>query len=690
MEQPIASASLEARAPPAACEICQFPPWEAEWFIARHSHQRIQRSAEGGCFGCQLFHSILETTPPDTRSSFSIHCLVSLGTFSLTLYRRHGSRLVDVFMLPGTDPLPNLRIGRLPPRTTQLDVNLVNIRTWLRRCEADHPRCGESSSYVPPRLLEIASGRPDTVRVVDSGGPGEAQRLAPGVRYACLSHCWGATVVPRMARRGGLAANRAGISISELPKTFRDAVQVARALRIDYLWIDSLCVVQDDPADWELHVRAMADIYRNAFITLGAGDSVDGEGGFFREAHADSVEPRSLTYADEDGREFTIYHRPLILHPDQSGCTLSPLLQRGWVFQERLLSRRFLCFAGEEVQWECLEDVACSCSMTEGGFNWQARGKQSSPGFPKSPATKFDFARLGELEPQEISTLWREMVAQYSERRLTVPGDKLPALAGLSEVFRQARPDIYLEGLWHSTMEHDLTWHIARHGEGQSEGRSRPDATWSWAAACPGSVQWALDITDYSFKVRDVADKRLRVSGHLYPIILKVTEEADEPMAPLRRRCLVYRWLDREPSSTSDREASRNILRGARRLDVTGGGREYSHILPITWPTFGIRNTQLNNAIFYADYKFWGGEGELHDKHLPNLSLFCLGKMEKRDVPFGHPPGEFGWAFGLVIRARASEADGMLYERVGALFFHTGKRGSEWEPEGLSGTITIL
>ena len=154
-----------------------------------------------------------------------------------------------------------------------------------------------------------------------------------------------------------------------LPQTFRDAVAISRALSIRYLWIDSLCIVQDDQADWRSHVNKMAQIYNNAYLTLAAGNSKDDAGGFFQQTALPFSSPSSFKLLDGK-TEYKIYIRKCLPHPDENwpeGPEM-PLMSRGWVFQERLLSRRFLCFAANEVLWECLEDVACSCSTTVDGF----------------------------------------------------------------------------------------------------------------------------------------------------------------------------------------------------------------------------------------------------------------------------------------------------------------------------------
>lgn len=145
-------------------------------------------------------------------------------------------------------------------------------------------------------------------------------------KYACLSHCWGKTRSKHMTKIENLAQNMSGIPIAELPKTFREAIQISRALDISHLWIDSLCIVQDDTADWASHVNIMFTIYKNADITLAAGASADGDRGFFSEPYEAGY--MKLT---ADGHDHNVYFRERISHPDSRyDDERLPLMKRGW------------------------------------------------------------------------------------------------------------------------------------------------------------------------------------------------------------------------------------------------------------------------------------------------------------------------------------------------------------------------
>jgi hypothetical protein len=130
------------------------------------------------------------------------------------------------------------------------------------------------------------------------------------------------------------------IAVSALPTTFRDTIAYARRLGLRFLWIDSLCIIQDDATDWQRESSQMANIYRNSYITLAAAKSTDGQGGLFSTASSRSF-AHLLTYTKPNGTAANAYIRCQLSHcatwSDRNMEQL-PLFRRGWAYQERLLS----------------------------------------------------------------------------------------------------------------------------------------------------------------------------------------------------------------------------------------------------------------------------------------------------------------------------------------------------------------
>lgn len=196
--------------------------------------------------------------------------------------------------------------------------------------------------------------------------------------YVALSHCWGVSRAMPKTTQANLQSNLESIRISELPATFRDAILLTKALGIKYLWIDSLCIVQDDQSDWELESSLMAEIYSNATLTIAATGSSDLHGGclFDRWCHQrnpprilsmKSVELKAQVNKSSQAihvRLLPTAHETFLIGSgflDRTGA----LMRRAWAFQERLLSPRIIHFHHEELFWECKASLSCECGWTK-------------------------------------------------------------------------------------------------------------------------------------------------------------------------------------------------------------------------------------------------------------------------------------------------------------------------------------
>lgn len=152
--------------------------------------------------------------------------------------------------------------------------NVRLMKTWLADCVANHSNCSrQSTTFLPSRLLDVNPlGTEGVVKLVSS----LSLKSKDIPKYVTLSHCWGPVAKRTIkTKRDNLESHMDAIPLSILPNTFRDAVDVTRQLGIQYIWIDSLCIVQNDQNDWAKEAALMADIYENAFCTLSALSSKD-------------------------------------------------------------------------------------------------------------------------------------------------------------------------------------------------------------------------------------------------------------------------------------------------------------------------------------------------------------------------------------------------------------------------------
>lgn len=214
----------------------------------------------------------------------------------------------------------------------------------------------------------------------------------------------------------------------------------------------------------------MAQIYQNSYVTLAATKSSDGAGGLF--ARDTKLEIDGI---HTDGRSYTATYDSTIWHwsstPGQLPMTNFPLLRRGWVYQERLLSPRMLHFGPQELLWECVEGSHCEC----GSF-----GRASHPGvFGDYAKGRLFGSKEKSLGDSDNGHLWRRKVHEYSQLSLTRPSDKLPALSGLAQEEQTRRPETsYLAGLWLDTLLCDLMWFSTN----TLKPETKRAPSWSWAS----------------------------------------------------------------------------------------------------------------------------------------------------------------------------------------------------------------
>lgn len=151
---------------------------------------------------------------------------------------------------------------------------------WLDNCNHTHESCNQTTSqepsWYPTRLLDLGGTENEIwrVKVIET-----AKERLKGL-YITLSHCWGAGVHLLLTKQ-----NRDGLldELPSLPKTFAEAVSACRKLGIRYLWIDSLCIIQDDLDDWEREASLMHRVYKRAWCNLSAAASRDSSEGLYRE-----------------------------------------------------------------------------------------------------------------------------------------------------------------------------------------------------------------------------------------------------------------------------------------------------------------------------------------------------------------------------------------------------------------------
>ncbi|USP74957.1 hypothetical protein yc1106_02231 [Curvularia clavata] len=262
-----------------------------------------------------------------------------------------------------------------------------------------------------------------------------------------------------------------GISIQNLPKTYRDSVVVCKELGINHLWIDSLCIIQNSSHDWSEQASRMAEIYQNAYVTIAAVAARNSTEGLFND-----ISDR-LTSVSLPGYPWIQIRKQAQL-PSASDDFMDPdfndghtLYKRGWTFQELSLSPRVIHYGRNEVVWQCQ-----SRSICEG---------DPDGSIEISSLVSANLIREPDLS---IEGLWYSIVGAYSWRGLTFEKDRLPAIAAFaSRIEAENHQKKYVHGLWEDSLRLDLLWSVDTwkpdHHPGPSSGlepRSLP--TWSWVS----------------------------------------------------------------------------------------------------------------------------------------------------------------------------------------------------------------
>ncbi|GAW26676.1 putative HET domain-containing protein [Rosellinia necatrix] len=339
---------------------------------------------------------------------------------------------------------------------------------------------------MPSRFLDVANPNAmDRVFLMIRG-----EDTPAGVQYVALSHCWG-KVKTIHTTRSSVDLHRSGIDIQALPQTFQDAIQTTRALGLRYMWIDSLCIVQDDARDWEAEAARMADVYRNAHLVLGATRADADVAGF--------LGPRPTPTHSTALGAFRLTLLPPLLERWTQGADLvgaDPLSARAWCLQERYLARRMLHYGTVQAGWECAELRASEdgdAILDQGDRLFRVLQTANTGVSVFGQVVSSVWANADSLlrsESRHKYSGWYELVSHYSAREITKDTDRLPALLGIASALKVVTGDDYLYGAWHGGLLEGLTWCPSAKG-----GLSRPEKpiapSWSWASV-KGKVEFPI------------------------------------------------------------------------------------------------------------------------------------------------------------------------------------------------------
>ncbi|KEY66819.1 hypothetical protein S7711_09502 [Stachybotrys chartarum IBT 7711] len=330
---------------------------------------------------------------------------------------------------------------------------VLRIREWLDKCNGEHDHhCSGGTED------NIATWRP--LWLIDSVER-KLVRANPTDRYLALSYVWGAgsrrntPEVPVQLLRSNLDAfQQQGLPEADLPQTILDAMWLSKKLGLRHLWVDRLCIVQDDEQEMDNHVRHMAYIFSNAYLTIVA-------------AHGDvhtGLLPLNPRRATRPGRSGARDHNDLLLG--------SKWNTRAWTLQELLYSRRAIFFFEEAITWEC------HCELWQGNPTSMLKSIRGNRHVCTNPLSSSVFGF--QHAPWPDMDDYARIASDYSARRVTLVDDSLRAFTGITQVLSRVFPGGFIYGMPIMFLDVALLWRPSASLRRRAVPRPPFLPSWSW------------------------------------------------------------------------------------------------------------------------------------------------------------------------------------------------------------------
>lgn len=520
-------------------------------------------------------------------------------------------------------------------------------------CETSHLEClGTNVSELPTRVIDVGI-REDwmDLRITHSG----KERAA----YIALSHCWGGPITPMLTSQT-IDHFQDRLPFLELPANFRDAITITRRLGFRYLWIDSLCIIQDSREDWAQESKKMGLVYRISTVTVSAMTSKgSGHGIIPRDLHTEPTLPLPASVRVSEFSEGAV----TVLRQDFNEETLStldyrcPLSSRGWRLQESILSPRHFYYGRRQIYWRCPNGYQAADGTSSG-----LRIPEDT--LPHLSAVLYRDIRRSQTDelPTERRLLrdYYSLVESYSHRSLTFNSDKLPAFSGIIERLHPFIGGRYLAGLWAKDLAEGLLWQ--REMSTCKHVKPYRAPSWSWAVSdeqvlfygrhASRERSMGIRLVDDSIHLKDennpygeIESASITVQGLVLPLI----RSRQHIQRPADRYFHGHLYFDDDPPRYED--------------DNPNVPRLVDRTLPILFIVEDVDRVYLVAITF----SFPGSDSELEIEH----SLFTSEEYLALIVCVDEPEGDWIQTVqsvrGLVIKPvyGRKEDEDITYERVG-------------------------
>ncbi|KAL7628307.1 hypothetical protein AAE478_002507 [Parahypoxylon ruwenzoriense] len=432
---------LALRAKQRKPENAEYLPDHLErWEIISDNIQNFKKFKSSNCDVCKFLDGVIDTFVPDhaSRDRFMVvdsdkdRMMIDFRVDNNPITADDYSRTIEIYRPANSVSRQTGSAHEYIP--LRPDINSPHsqesfdfLKSCLRTCTEEHDLCKQNlsppSRSPPRRLLYVGSPEDGSISLFET----HEDFREP---YVALSYCWGKGVFFKTTDSNIQLLMR-GFSLAQLPATIQDAVYITRKLKLEYIWVDALCIIQDNLKDWEQQSAKMCSIYEQAYLTIAASSAASADTSFLKR----SSQPLKFQRRIDDRN--ILAARALCTngcHYDSWTETPEPLLTRGWTLQESILATRTISYSTSELQWQCRSSLSCQCE--------QPNAQWLKP----------------TIHTEEGLIQWDKIVYLFTQRQLTCPKDKLPAISGVCQLVHKQTKWRYLAGLWEDRLLRHLLW----------------------------------------------------------------------------------------------------------------------------------------------------------------------------------------------------------------------------------------
>lgn len=406
----------------------------------------------------------------------------------------------SVVINKSTDDLSHQFVEALP---FNLHPGSAESFTWIKerfdRCRRHHTKCRrrarehQQSLAMPKRLLNVGQLGDPFIGLLEASDDAR-------VSFAIGSYVWGNGLKKNAIQQAQTTKENigyrmaSGIEVTGLQKSIQDLIEVTRQIGLRYLWLDALCIVQDDTDDAKHQFNSIAEFYKQADILISAASASDCGEGFLQSRIVDRCYGAIFELPYEwkvDGHE--IQGSLLLSEMDLNGSTDNdPVHKRIWTFQEHLLSSRVISFGSRQIKWTCQQKK----NIVDGGDYYEM-----VDGLEDNLNTAFSSSRYpSETSPEKNCRVWSwmQIVEEYSKRDYSRLEDRVPAFyeaISLLALHMGWTRDQCVYGVWKTDASRQLLWkkdkplttqEVEELEAAEKDGKLGP--SWSWATLPSGVI----------------------------------------------------------------------------------------------------------------------------------------------------------------------------------------------------------